>query len=252
MTIEPQDFYLIVVAIVTGFINTVAGGGSVIVLPVLIMFFGLPVQVANGTNRVGIIAQTIFSALGFRSKKVTPFQLGTTKSIVLGVITLIGSIIGANIAIDFPDDLFKKVLSFIMIIVLVLTILKPKTAAVFKNKSYGYYLSLTVFFLIGIYAGFIQAGTGFLLILSLSYFFNLSLVKSNAIKTLIAFFIIVGAIYVFAMNDQINYKYGLFLAIGNAIGGWIASRWSVKKGDRTIQIFMIIAVSVMAIKLWFY
>lgn len=252
MIIGLKDFYLIAVAIVTGFINTVAGGGSVIVLPVLILFFGLPVQVANGTNRIGIIAQTIFSALGFRSKKVTPFQLGKSKSTILGIVTLLGSVLGANIAIDFPDDLFKKILSFVMVIVLFLTIWKPKTAAVFVNKSYGYLISLFVFFVIGVYAGFIQAGTGFLLILSLSYFYNLSLVKSNAIKTLIAFFLIVGAIYVFAINNQINYKYGIFLAIGNAIGGWIASRWSVKKGDKTIKIFMIVAVSAMAIKLWFY
>jgi len=248
---EPKDLLLIVVGIITGFINTVAGGGSVIILPVLILFFGLPPTVANGTNRIGIIVQTIFSAFGFKSKNVSPFVLGIKKSLFLGFITLAGAIIGASIAIDFPDKWFNKVLSVIMVCVLILTIWKPKPSSTISgNPQIGYSLSLLVFFAIGVYAGFIQAGTGFLMILGFSYLNNLSLVQSNAIKTLMVFLLSIGAIYIFAVNDNINFKYGVLLAIGNALGGWTASRWSVKKGDRTIQIFMIIAVTVMAIKLW--
>jgi len=250
---ELKDSLLILTGIITGFINTVAGGGSVIILPVLILFFGLPPIVANGTNRVGIIVQTVFSALGFKSKKVSPFVLGFKKSLLLGFITLSGAIIGANIAVVFPDKWFNKVLSIIMVCVLILTIWKPKpSVSLTKNPEIGYLISLGAFFIIGIYAGFIQAGTGFLMILCFSYLNNLSLVQSNAIKTLIVFLLTTGAIYVFAVNGNINFKYGFLLAIGNALGGWFASRWSVKKGDRAIQIFMIIAVSIMAIKLWLY
>ena len=250
---EINDFLLVVIGIVTGFINTVAGGGSVIILPVLILYFGLPVQVANGTNRIGILVQTIFSAIGFKSKGVSPFALGIKKSILLGLITMSGAILGAYIAVDFPDKWFNKVLSIVMICVLILTIWKPKPSQTLtNNNNSAYLLSLILFFIIGVYAGFIQAGTGFLLILGFTYFNNLSLVKSNAIKTLVVFLLTVGAIYVFLINQQINFKYGILLAIGNAIGGWTASRWSVKKGDRTIQIFMIVMVSLMAVKLWLY
>ncbi len=250
---EINNFLLVVIGIVTGFINTVAGGGSVIILPVLILYFGLPVQVANGTNRIGILVQTIFSAIGFKSKGVSPFALGLKKSILLGLITMSGAILGAYIAVDFPDKWFNKVLSIVMICVLILTIWKPKPSQTLtNNNNSAYLLSLILFFIIGVYAGFIQAGTGFLLILGFTYFNNLSLVKSNAIKTLVVFLLTVGAIYVFLINQQINFKYGILLAIGNAIGGWTASRWSVKKGDRTIQIFMIVMVSLMAVKLWLY
>ena len=65
---EFKDLLLILVGIITGFINTVAGGGSVIILPVLILFFGLPAGVANGTNRIGIIIQTIFSFGDLKAK----------------------------------------------------------------------------------------------------------------------------------------------------------------------------------------
>lgn len=250
---EIKDLLLIVVGILTGFINTIAGGGSVIILPVLILYFGLPVQVANGTNRIGILVQNIFSAVGFKSKGVSPFALGVKKSILIGIVIMAGAVLGAQFAVDFPEKWFNKILSVVMVCVLILTIWKPKSSKTITPTSKSAYLvSLLLFFIIGIYAGFIQAGTGFLLILGFSYFNNLSLVQSNAIKTLVVFLLTLGAIYVFVINQQINFKYGILLAIGNAIGGWVASRWSVKKGDRTIQIFMIVIVSVMAIKLWFY
>lgn len=247
-----SDLILIIVGIVTGFINTVAGGGSVIILPVLILYFGLPVQVANGTNRIGILVQTIFSAIGFKSKNISPFALGPKKSILLGLVIMAGAILGANIAIDFPEKWFNKVLSVVMICVLILTIWKPKPSKKLSNSKRGYLISLIVFFIVGIYAGFIQAGTGFLLILGFTFFNGLSLVASNAMKTVVVFLLTIGALAVFVINDQVNLKYGILLAIGNGIGGWTASRWSVKKGERTLQIFMIIVVSLMAIKLWFY
>lgn len=249
---EYKDLLLILVGIITGFINTVAGGGSVIILPVLILFFGLPIGVANGTNRIGIIIQTIFSAWGFKSKGISPFVLGKKKSIILGIITLIGAIIGAEIAVEIPEVLFTKILSFVMIGVLILTFWKPKPPQLFTDKpKLAYNITVFVFFFIGLYAGFIQAGTGLLLILALSILNNLSLVKANALKTVLAFIFTIGTISVFAYHNQINYTYGILLGIGNAIGGWTASRWSVKKGDKTIKIFMMISVVLMAIKLWF-
>jgi len=250
---EWKDSILILVGTIAGFINTVAGGGSVIVLPALIIFIGLPAGIANGTNRVGIIIQTLFSAWGFKSKGVSPFVLGKKKSIILGLITLIGAVIGAEIAIDIPEKLFTKILSFVMIGVLILTFWKPKPPQILNTKpQLAYVLTLVVFFVIGIYAGFIQAGTGLLIIITLSIFNNLNLVQSNALKTVIAFLLTVGTISVFAYHNQINYWYGILLAIGNAFGGWIASRWSVKKGDKAIQIFMTIAVILMAVKLWLF
>lgn len=248
---EYKDLLLILVGIVTGFINTVAGGGSVIILPVLIIFFGLPAGVANGTNRIGIIIQTLFSFWGFKSKGISPFVLGKKKSIILGIITFIGGIIGSELAIDIPEELFTKILSFVMVGVLILTFWKPKPPQLLTNKpQLAYVVTVFVFFIIGIYAGFIQAGTGLILILALSILNNLSLVKANALKTVLVFILTIGTIAVFAYHNQINYTYGLLLGVGNAIGGWTASRWSVKKGDKAIKLFMMIAVSLMAVKLW--
>lgn len=248
---EYKDLLLILVGIITGFINTVAGGGSVIILPVLILYFGLPTNVANGTNRIGIIIQTVFSAWGFKSKGISPFVLGKEKSIIVFVCILLGGILGSWISIDIPEDVFTKILSFVMVAVLILTFWKPQAPQLLTTQpKLAYVIMVGVFFFIGMYAGFIQAGTGLLLILALSIFNNLTLVKANALKTVIVFILTIGTISVFAFYDQINYLYGLLLGIGNAIGGWTASRWSVKKGDKAIKIFMMVAVILMAVKLW--
>ncbi|MFT4577097.1 MAG: putative membrane protein YfcA, partial [Polaribacter sp.] len=82
---------LIIVGFIAGVINTLAGGGSLLTLPVLI-FMGLPPNIANGTNRVGIVIQMLAGTAGFKSKGITTFPF----SIYMGISALIGSLIGAQ------------------------------------------------------------------------------------------------------------------------------------------------------------
>jgi len=247
---EIELFFLALVGFVAGVINIMAGGGSLLTLPMLI-FLGLPPAIANGTNRVAILIQNIFSISGFRSKGINTFPY----SIYFGLSAMVGAIIGAQIAIDIRGDLFNKILAVIMIFVVVYLVLNRKTRMedmVERITGKHLWLSLLLFFFIGIYGGFIQAGTGFLILLVLSGVNHFSLVKSNAIKVVVAFIYTISALSVFIINDQVNWKYGLVLSIGNALGGWFSSRWSVKKGDGAVKIFLVIMVSAMAIKLWFF
>ena len=91
---------------------------------------------------------------------------------------------------------------------------------------------------------------GIFILLALTSINYLSLVKSSAVKVLVVFIYTIGALVIFIYNQQIDYLYGIILAFGNATGGWIASRWSVKKGDGLVKVFLIIMVIAMAIKLW--
>ncbi|WP_108867310.1 sulfite exporter TauE/SafE family protein [Aquimarina aquimarini] len=236
------------IGFIAGVINTIAGGGSLLTLPLLI-FMGLPPAVANGTNRIGIFIQSIFSIAGFKSKGIKPSSFG----IYLGISALIGSLIGARIAVDIKGDTFNKILAIVMIIVVLFMVFKPKINIqdlVDRTQGKHLWISIFVFFLIGIYGGFIQAGVGIFILLGLTSINHLNLVKSNAIKALVVFIYTIGALAVFIYNNQIDYIYGFVLAIGNASGGWIASRWSVKKGEGLVKIFLIIMVITMAIKLW--
>ena len=245
-----KTLLLIVVGFIAGIINTIAGGGSLLTLPMLI-FMGLPSSIANGTNRIAILIQNFFSTAGFKSKGITTFPF----SIWLGISALLGAIFGAYLgSIYFKDEVFNKILSIVMLLVVVYMIFKPKTTIqnlVERTNGKYFWLQVIAFFFIGIYGGFIQAGTGIFIILALNIIGHFTLVKSNAIKTVVVIFYTLSALAIYAYNDKINYSMGFTLAIGNATGAWLASRWSVKKGDGVVRWFLIIMVSVMAVRLWF-
>jgi len=241
---------LIFIGFVAGAVNTIAGGGSLLTLPLLI-FLGLPPAVANGTNRIAILFQNIFTTAGFKSKGIITFPF----SIYVGISALLGSIIGAQIAVDIKGDTFNKILAVVMVLVVGYMVFKSKIKQLNdleRTSGKHLWLSILIFFFVGIYGGFIQAGVGFIILLVLSSVNNLSLVKSNAVKVTIVLIYTISAVAIFAYNDKIDWKMGLILAIGNAAGGWFASRWSVKKGDGMVRKFLIVAVIVMAIKLWFF
>jgi uncharacterized membrane protein YfcA len=248
-----EDWYhyvlLIVVGFAAGFVNTVAGGGSLLSLPTLI-FLGLPPAIANGTNRVAVVIQTALATAGFKSKGVStaPFNL------YLGISALFGSIIGAKIAVDIKGETFNTILGIVMIVVVLIIVFKPKMKLdAMQERITGKYLWLgcIVFFFFGIYGGFINAGIGFIIILFLHYVHRMTLVRSNATKVAVVFIYSVSALLVFALNDKVQWVMGLVLAIGNGSGAWVASRVSVDKGDGFIRTFLVIVVALMAIKLLF-
>lgn len=247
---EYEFVLLILVGFIAGFINTIAGGGTLLTMPMLI-FMGLPANIANGTNRVAILIQTAIGIKGFQSKGITTHPF----SIYLGLSAFFGSLIGAQIAVDINGAIFNKILAIIMVLVIIMMLLQPKisiTELVERTTGKHLYISIIIFFFLGIYGGFINAGIGFMMLLVLPYINRLSLVKSNATKVTVVCIYTIAAVIMFALNDKINWKYGLILAIGNASGAWFSSRWSVEKGDKTVKIFVIVMIAVLSIKLWFF
>jgi uncharacterized membrane protein YfcA len=118
----------------------------------------------------------------------------------------------------------------------------------------GKYLFYAIvgFFFIGIYGGFINAGIGFVIILFLNNVNRLSLIKTNATKVSVVFIYTAGALALFAYNGNVDWVMGLVLGLGTSLGAWWSSRWSVDKGEGIIKITMIIMVSLMSVKLWFF
>lgn len=245
-----EALILLSVGLVTGVINTLAGGGSLITLP-LFIFMGLPSTEANATNRIGVFLQSLVAAGGFRSKGVSVFPYAWYVSIT----AVIGCIIGAYYAVDIKGELFNRILAVVMVVVIVLTVLKPYLAKnggveVFTRKSK--IATILLFFFVGLYGGFIQAGVGFLIIATLTGIHGFNMAKTNSIKSFVIVCYTLVALAIFWWEDQIRWDYGLTLAAGNSAGGWLASRWSVGKDDKWIRLFLIITVLGMAIKLWFF
>ena len=247
----PFDILILVGAgLFAGFVNTMAGGGSLLTLPLLI-FLGLPPATANGTNRIAIIVSVSSATLGFRSKNINTFPL----SIYLGIAAFFGALIGSRIAVEIDGLLFNKILAIIMIVVVVLMVFKPNyKAALLQARTTGKTLiwSMVAFFFIGIYGGFINAGIGFIIMLFLNYVNKLDLVRVNATKVTLVLIYTTAALATFILSGHIDLKYGIALAVGNAAGAFFASRYAVKKGEGVIKTVMMVMVVAMSVKLWFF
>ncbi len=243
------DILLILIAgTVAGFQNTVAGGGSLITMPVLI-FMGLPSAVANGTNRIALMVQNIVAITKFKKEGYFNWKL----SLTLALPAVVGAIVGSQIAISLPDEIFNKLLAAVMIIVLGLIIWNPKKKLKSEEKNITKkhkIIGSIVFFFVGIYGGLIQAGVGFIIIVSLTLITGFSLVRINSMKMMIVAIYMVSSIIIFLINGKINWLYGLTLAVGNSLGAYLGSVFSVKKGDKWIKVILVVVIVIMSLKLF--
>jgi len=229
---------LVATGILVGFINTLAGSGSLISLP-LLMYVGLPANVANGTNRVAILLQSMVGAGSFRKQKVIEFREG----ILLSLPAVVGAVIGAILAVDLNELMMRRVIGALMIVMFFLIMLKPESwikGHAGKLRARPTFWQVLIFFGIGLYGGFIQAGVGFFLLAGLVMGAGMDLIKANGFKNLIVALYTPFALAVFIINGQVNWIIGLTLAAGNMLGAYIAARVAISRGTEFIRIILLI------------
>lgn len=247
------DWLIFLVAgVVSGIINTLAGSGSLITLPIFVFLCGLPAPIANGTNRVGVLLQ---SAVGvgtyYKSGKA---DFAGSKWIVIAVI--IGAIVGSFIAVDLDEEAMNTVLGFLMAFMMIVLLVKPSrwiheaAVATHRNK---HPLTLLTFFAIGVYGGFIQAGVGIFLLAGLVLISRYTLKSGNGIKLLVVVLYSVPSLAVFFWYDQVHLGYGLAMAVFQAIGAYLAVKWVIhfERADVWIHRLLILIVAVAAVKFLF-
>jgi len=231
---------LIISGVIVGFINTLAGGGTIISMS-LFLLLGLPPAVANGTNRIPIIFQNLVSIFNFYQNK----KLDVKKAIYCTIPVALGSILGSGISIVISDSVFIVFFVAIMVIMLLLMFLNPDKwlkGDVNKMNTPISKLQLFFYFLIGIYAGFIHIGMGYFLLAVLVLMGGFDLLRANAIKSFIVLFYAPFSLIIFIYHGNIDYKFGLIHAIGNMIGAYVASKWAVKWGMNFIRWVVVIFV----------
>ncbi len=230
---------LVFSGLLVGFINTLAGGGSIISLSIL-MFLGLPANVANGTNRIAILIQNIAAVGSFRQQKV----LDHRKGFWLAIPATLGSIFGALIAVDLNEEVIEKAIAVMMLVMMFVILYKPQRWLKGKEELQKRKVSawqMVLFFLIGTYGGFLHMGVGYALLAGIVLGAGYDLVKANAIKVFIILIWSPVILLVFIFYGQVDYLYGIVLSIGNVTGALIASRMAVKKGAAFVR-WVIIAV----------
>ncbi len=237
---------LFAVGVVSGVLNVLAGGGSLLTLPVL-LFLGLPAGLANGTNRVAILAQSVVSVGAFRRSGLMPWRL----ALVCTAPALLGGALGAQLAVGIDDLLFRRILAAVMLGVCVVMVVDPARHLKFDPARLGAVRTAALvvsFFAIGVYGGFIQAGVGFLIITALLVH-GLDLVRINAVKVFVVGAFTVTALAVFVAHGQVDWRLGSALAAGNALGGWLGTRLAIAKGHDWIRRLVLVVVLVFALRL---
>lgn len=211
---------------IAGFINTIAGGGSMLTLPAL-MILGMPADIANGTNRVGVLLQAVAGARGFHKKgKLEPATIVPTI-----VPTLLGALLGATLASYMPVSWLKPALLITMLTMAVIMLVWPSIVAppsgtpVYTLKERP--IAWVGLFIAGAYGGFVQAGVGFILIAALAGGLRYDLVRTNALKMAITAILTLMALAIFIFNDQVLWVPGLVLAVGMVAGTTVSVNFAI-------------------------
>ncbi len=244
--LEWSAYLLIAVAgILVGIINTLAGSGSLITLPILIFLCGLPAPVANGTNRIGVIIQSFVGIMGFRRAGT----LMTRHVEWLAVPAIAGAILGSAIAVEMNEQWMNISIGVLMFVMLLVLLVNPKRWIKVGEQPEGHYkkpLSILTFFLIGVYGGFIQAGVGIFLLAGLVLSAKYSLSQANGIKLLLVFLFNIPAIIGFSLAGQVHLGFGLLLAVFQSIGAVIGVRFVTRIPNANIWIHRLLIVIVFA------
>jgi uncharacterized membrane protein YfcA len=235
---------LIAGGVACGIINALAGGGSFVTLPLLLMI-GLPPQIANATNRVAITLQCAAGITTYHRSGVRPWR----HLPALAIPMVLGSLLGAYAAAYLDETLFRRLAAVLFAAMLITVLIDPKRWAQEHSLGRIRWYVYPIFFLMGIYGGFLQAGLGTLIITSLVLFGGYDVVRGNALKFGLAFTFTVAALLMFAQAGQVRWVTGLILAIGTMAGGVIGARLVITRGRKWVRIFVIIAACGAILKL---
>lgn len=237
---------LIAAGIAGGAINVMAGGGSILTVPVMI-FLGVPGPLANGTNRVAILAQNLTAITTFRRQGFSHFKL----SLSLAACALPGAVLGAWFGANLSGETFNILLSLVMIAVLILMQTGSQhitTDGEPRRLVLGHVLMAAA----GFWGGFIQIGIGFILMPILNRVMGLDLVTVNVHKVFIVAVYTLAALTVFAFTSEVLWLVGAILAVGNSIGGYLGAKLTIARGEKLIRRVLTLAIIAMVIRLLFF
>lgn len=236
-----EALLLVVGGLAAGVINTLAGGGSALTVPLLVLA-GVPGTQANGSNRVGVLAASAAAAAAFRRSGTT--SIAGTRAVLLP--TIVGSVIGSVTISRIADDTFETIFGLLMIPIVILTIFKPKAKV--DVRPWPAWVTVLVFLGIGLYGGAFQAGLGLVLLAALTHA-GYDLVTANNIKVVINLSVTAIALPVFVLAGDVVWAPALVLASGFMAGGWFGAKLAVRGGERIVRIFMVGASLLLAGKL---
>jgi len=239
---------LLAAGMAAGFVNTLAGGGSHLTLPLLLLL-GLDPNTANGTNRIAVLTQNAGAIAGFRQHGRSPGR----QLLELLPVSILGAFLGARVAVDVPPAVLKAIVVTVIVLTLPALRMSPGTVAAPAPSAIRMRRvsprDQAIFFGIAFYAGFLQAGVGLLILAAAVPFLGLDLVSANVLKVALVLVYTLVALPVFLTHGQVNLPAGLLLGLGSLIGAWIGAHAAIRRGQRFVRAVIVggILISIVAL-----
>jgi uncharacterized membrane protein YfcA len=233
-------FFIFLSGLFAGFANVYSGGATILTIAIM-AFYGVPISIANATNRIGVLAAASASTYTFLKNDV----ISVKKALKIGVWTIPGAIAGALFSLNLNNEVFAKIFGFISIFIAASLFIpnKPSSSA----KEFNPFVLAVCMFLVGIYGGFIQTGVGLIQMAVFRHIGKMDLLKTNAYKMANALIFTIPAVLVFALTDSILPGCAVCAAVGSAIGAKAGSVLAVKKGEKFIKAVMFFMLIIIAV-----
>lgn len=237
--------YLIAVlgAFLAGCINTLAGNGSAITLTILMELLGLPPDVANGTNRIGVIAQSMAGTYAFEREGRLKPNLNWR---VIGLVSL-GALLGMYLSVVISPEGYRRVFRYLLVFMLVVILVKPKRWLVSNpnRKSISPWLAIPMLFALGIYGGFIQMGMGVFFLAILVLINGYDIINANVLKGVTVAVYTIFAVLFFAYKGLIDWQFGALMAVGQLTGGFLTATYASRYPQANLWAYRLLVVVII-------
>ncbi|MDH3649741.1 MAG: sulfite exporter TauE/SafE family protein [Saprospiraceae bacterium] len=246
-----MEWYLYLIAILggalAGAINTLAGNGSAITLTILTEILGLPGNIANGTNRVGVLTQSVAGSWAFH--KFGKLDLSRSKLNI--ALTFMGAIIGVLVAIQVSNEQFMFVFKYLMLAMLVVLLVKPSRwlKETDPTAKVNLLFAIPLYLALGFYGGFIQMGMGIFYLATMVIVARYSIIEGNALKSFIVALYTLCVLGIFHYKGLVRWDLGAILAIGQTFGGWYTATFASKFSGANRLAYWLLVIIVIAASL---
>jgi uncharacterized membrane protein YfcA len=215
-----EALLVVVAGFVGGFVSTLASNGSAVTLPALELL-GLPEHLANGTNRLSVVALGLVGTISFYRQGLLDWRKGGQIAVTIAS----GAIVGSLFAVKFSDTALDAIVTTGLLLVLGLLLIRPGRWLEGKEgtlRPFGWGQALA-YFAISVYAGLVVLGSGFFMLAALVLLTGCDLRQGNAMKAFILLIVGLESLLIFDETHEVSWAVGIPLALGSATGAYIAA-----------------------------
>ncbi len=218
-----NEILVFLAAVTAGFINAIAGGGTLVSFPVLLAV-GISPVVANVTNTVALVPGTIGGMWAQRRE----FQSQRKRLIKLLPVGVLGGVVGGLLILNTNEETFRVIIPYLILLATLLLALQAKIKnwvvsriGQAHNEHHSPIFMMSLVFMAAVYGGYFGAGLGVILMATLGLVTDENLTSLNFLKQALGFAINFAAAIYFAFSGKVYWFVAFIMIFGSLLGGWV-------------------------------